>query len=183
MATKIIPLTRQTIGNTQPNYKPTESELLLNGAWQFAYALLWQHQPFSKFEIARSKALISKYLKQAPDGYNAFQHFCERVALAERYISAGILTPPPMPSIYLNPHYEHGISETLALITDLHQKRGNVPGYMDQIFITADYYCRYVLQPSAKTFLRCRRRLISLGAYGMLQHFYNATLQAHYLKN
>lgn len=180
MVTKVIPISRKLISSEVKNV-PHESELLTDAAWQFAYALLWQHQQLSSFEVGRSRFHISNYIKRAPDRIKAFLHFCERVALAERYTSAGILTNPPMPSIWLNPKYEHGISETLSLLSELNRKREDVPGYMDQIFIIAEGYSQYILRPSAKVFRRCRRKLLNLSAYGMLQHYYNATLQSHYL--
>lgn len=180
MVTKIISINRK-----RPTFQTASSsnatESLINNAWHFAYALLWQHQQFSGFEVGRCKSHISNYLKKAPDTLKAFQHFCERIALAERYFSAGILSHPPLPSIWLNPKYEHGIVETFTLLSEVNQKRLDVPGYMDQVFIIAEGYLQYSLRPSAKLFRRYRRKLLNLGAYGMLQHFYNVTLQSHYL--
>ncbi|HVI45244.1 MAG TPA: hypothetical protein VM802_10250 [Chitinophaga sp.] len=182
MEAKIISLVHKVTTDKEDSGS-SESVVYINGAWQFAYALLWQHQQLSKFEISRSKELISQFFHKAPDKYDAFLSFCKRVAIAERYITAGILSAPPMPSIWLNPNYEHGISYTLPLLSDLKEKREKVPGYMNQIFIVAEHYCHFVLHPSTKIFRRCRRQLLSIKAYGMLQHFYNAALQSHYLRN
>lgn len=172
MKAKIIPITAATEANRH--------ERLTNAAWAFARALLWQHQALSHSEVRNSKEHISAYLQAAPDQEQALHAFCERVALAERYLSAGISTYLPLPSVWLNPHYEHGFTATLPWLTSIREKQERVPGYMVQVTLIAEFYTRYVYR-AAGAVRRCRRRLMAQRAYGMLQHFYNAIIHFNYL--
>lgn len=172
MRTKIIPL-------NIPEHR--RQERLTDSAWAFARALLWQHQTLASSEVRDSKAHIAAYLQTAPDPEQALRSFCERVALAERYLSAGISTYLPLPSVWLNPHYEHGFTATLPWLSSVHKKQDQVPGYMVQVSVIADAYTRYTLHPCGSEVRRCRRKLRTQRAYGMLQHFYNAIIHLNYL--
>lgn len=172
MRTKIIPL-------TIPENR--RQDRLTNCAWAFARALLWQHQSLSSAEVRNSKAHIDAYLQSAPDPEQALRSFCERIAITERYLSAGISTYMPLPSVWLNPHYEHGFSSTLPWMANIHKKQEQVPGYMVQVTIIAEYFTRYALRPYGQEVRRCHRKLRTQRAYAMIQHFNNAIIHTNYL--
>ncbi|MBS1773415.1 MAG: hypothetical protein JST82_11205 [Bacteroidetes bacterium] len=176
MSAKIIQLSPETS-------TPSELQTYINAAWSFAYALLWHEQAFNKDEINRAKQHINCYFEFATDKKTAFIAFCERVVLANRFIQAEQSRYVPLPSIWLNRHYEHGFAGTKSWLQRIQIKRQEIPNYLQHISVVAEQYRQYVLNSSVKSFTACRKKLTELKAYGLLQYFYNAIIHLHYINN
>jgi hypothetical protein len=146
--------------------------------WHFAYAALWAEQPLSKHETDSAVMLVRDHLAVSSPG--AFMNFCERILLAR----SQILTEPsaylPQPGIWLHPNYEEGYNATQVLHEQMKQKRELIPGYRQEISILAKYYYRYQTAPSKACFDACRRKLLQIKAYGLLQLFYQAIVYSQY---
>ena len=166
------------------NSKPKKAlpiEKLTNAAWQFAYAALWQEQHFYPKEVERVKLEITNYFLSGTDQQTAFITFCERIILANRYLAGEKSRYLPHPSIWFNKHFQFGFPETLQSYNKLQQKRAESPDYCESVYILADSYWQYTNKPYGKAFLKCRKKLLHLKEYGLIQLFYNAIIYSQLL--
>lgn len=178
MSTKTIPFIPQ--GTNKEN--KTTIENYCEGAWSFASTILWPEQNFQKEEIQLALQYIRYYFELARDKKKAFVAFCERVVLTNRYVSAQPNRFLPNPSVWFNFHYAHGFAGTRNWLEQIQAKRTDIPGYLQHITTVAEYYLQYIQRPSAKIFNGCRKKLLALKAYSLLQFFYNAILHFNYIK-
>ncbi len=158
----------------------TTIDKLSNAAWCFAHAILWPQQTFSKEDINRTLESIQSYFELAKDKKKAFTSFCERIILTDRYVSARPERYVPTPSVWFNRNYEFGFAGTKSWYHRLQIQREEIPGYLQQISVIASSYHDYSLKPSAKVFTRCRKKLLELKAYKLLQYFYNSIIHLNY---
>jgi len=156
-------------------------EKLANAAWQFAYAALWQEQHFYPKEEERVKQEITNYFHSSPDHQKAFVTFCERIILANRYLAGEQSRYLPHPSIWFNKHFQYGFPETLSQHSKLQQKREETPDYCEGISLLANSYWLYTNKPYGKAFIKCRKKLLHLKEYGLIQLFYNAIIYSQLL--
>jgi hypothetical protein len=159
----------------------TELSKYVQAAWSFAYTILWQEQQFPKNEIDLARQHIQHYFECATNKKIAFTAFCERILLTNRFLSADRSRFVPLPSIWLNRNYEHGFAGTRSWFQKIQLKRQDVPGYLQHISTIAEQYRQYALKPSAKVFNTCRKKLLELKAYGLLQYFYNSIIHLNYI--
>lgn len=153
---------------------------LRDAAWQFAYAVLWKDQEFEEDELRRVKEYILAYLREAPHRKKAFIAFCERVILTEKYTTAKAGRYVPAPGVWFNRKYQYGFVGTKSWYLSIEYKRGEVPGYLQHLTVLANAYYLYALYPSANVFQSCRKKLISLNAKSVLQHFCNAIVHLNH---
>lgn len=175
---KIIDL----VPHSQPGRKrqAVAIDKLSNAAWNFAHTILWPQQTFSKEDLERTLESIQSYFELATDKKKAFTSFCERIILTDRYVSARTERYVPNPSVWFNRNYEFGFAGTKSWYQRLQLQREEIPGYLQQSSIIASCYLDYSLKPSAKVFTRCRKKLLELKAYKLLQYFYNSIIHLNY---
>ncbi|MFI5195720.1 MAG: hypothetical protein ACHQD8_01400 [Chitinophagales bacterium] len=178
MSTKTIPFIPNENGKTIK----TTIESYCEGAWSFANTVLWPEQSFPKDELQLALQYIRHYFELARDKKKAFVAFCERIILTKRYITAQPGRFLPAPSVWFNYYYAHGFTGTKSWLEQIQAKRKDIPGYLQHISTVAEYYLLYIQRPSAKTFNSCRKKLLALKAYSLLQFFYNAILHFSYIK-
>ena len=154
---------------------------LTNAAWQFAYAALWQEQHFYPKEIDRVKQEIAEYFRLSTDHQKAFTALCERVVLTNRYLANERSRYLPHPSIWFNKNYQYGYAGTLSWYQRLQNKRQEIPTYHEGIQTLAQYYWQYSNKPSNKTFSTCRKKLLHLKEYGLIQLFYYSIIYSQLL--
>jgi hypothetical protein len=150
-----------------------EKYLLSHAAWNIARVLLWPEQKIAKEEEEGARQFINYYFEFATDRRTAFVAFCERVVLTQKYVAASPIRYVPSPSLWLNPYYQYGFAGTKKWFRDVQAKRLEVPGYMKHVSIMAHYYMCYALRPSHRTFHKCRKKLLKLRAFTLLQSFYH----------
>ena len=171
---KIIPLIPVLLhSRKQPQLN---ADKLSDAAWNFAHTILWPEQEFSREDLSRAMESIHSYFEQARDKKKAFTVFCERIILTHKFVSALSCRFVPNPSVWFNRNYEHGFAGTKSWYQQVQLKREDIPGYLQHISVIACYYLDYTLNPSSKVFHSCRKKLLELKAYGLLQYFYNAII-------
>lgn len=149
-------------------------------AWNFAHTILWPEQTFSKEDIKSTLDSINSYFDLAANKKKAFICFCERIILTEQYVCARPERYVPNPSVWFNRNYEFGFAGTKSWYQRVQLKREEIPGYLQQISVIANYYLEYSLNPSARIFTRGRKKLLELRAYELLQYFYNTIIHLNY---
>ena len=161
--------------------KKPSIEKLTNAAWQFAYAALWQEENFYAKEIDRVKQEIADYFRLCTDPQKTFIALCERVVLTNRYLSLERSRYLPHPSIWFNKNYQYGYTGTLQWYHKLQLKRQEIPNYHEGINTLAQYYWQYTNKPSNRTFATCRKKLLQLKEYGLIQLFYYSIIYSQLL--
>jgi len=151
------------------------TQLLSIPAWHLAYASLWTEQAFNKHEIDRAVVFIRSHL----DDTN-FVTFCERILVAR---SQSLIEPSsylPQPSIWLHPGYAEGYASTQSAHHKMQEKQLHIPGYQEDINAFAKFYYQYQRQPSKASFYSCRKKLLGLKSYSLLQLFYQVIAYNQY---
>ncbi len=144
-------------------------------AWHLAYASLWTEQVFNKDEIDRAVVFIRGHLEDT-----SFVNFCERILIAR---SQSLIEPScylPQPSIWLHPGYAEGYASTQSAHCRMQEKQLQIPGYHQEISAFAKFYYQYQRQPNKACFYSCRKKLLGLKAYGLLQLFYQVIAYNQY---
>jgi len=144
-------------------------------AWHLAYASLWTEQVFNKHEIDRAVVFIRGHLDDT-----SFVNFCERILIAR---SQSLIEPSsylPQPSIWLHPGYGEGYVSTRLVHEKMQEKQLHIPGYQQEVRAFAKFYYQYQRQPSKACFYSCRKKLLGLKAYGLLQLFYQVIAYNQY---
>jgi len=153
------------------------------GAWSFASTVLWSEQQFKEKELEMTRVWIQTYFENAVDPKKAFIAFCERVILTSRYINAEPGRYVPSPSVWFNKDYPHGFPGTKLWYYQIKQKRLTVPGYLQHISTLAEYYAKYVINPTKQNFITGRKKLLEQNGNSLLLFFYKSILHFNYIKN
>lgn len=173
--TRVIPLL-PNLQSSEPGNGQITTEQLIEAAWQLAYCALWHDQPFAAKEVQAARNYIGHYFHLSLDTQKAFTALCERVLLANRYLNSEQSRFVPQPSIWFNPKYQYGFAGTLPWYHRLIVKRTEVEGYQAGIAAVAKSYWQYATGSPANAFTSCRKNLLQLREYGLLQIFSNAVL-------
>ena len=177
MDTKIISskIVEKQAGKNHPNN-------YCDGAWSFAYTVLWPQHQFSREEVASAQQCIRTYFDNAANKNHAFTALCERVILAADYVRSKAGRYVPSPSLWFNSNYNYGFAGTKSWLDSVEIKRQSMPNYLCAVSTIADYYLKYVIRPSRRTFNGCRKKLTEQSAFLILQYFYNAVIHFKYIK-
>ena len=89
---------------TATNRTNASTNTLVEGAWNFAYSLLWNNQNFNEVEIELAKNLLRDYFTKSNKPLSKFVQFCERVQLAFQYINRKEGRYASHPLKWLSPH-------------------------------------------------------------------------------
>ena len=164
MAT-IIPL-----NTTDPANSPIEA------GWLLVYTALWQHDTLPKQETGYARQIIRQTLKEGATPKQAFTRYCERILLANRLLQADPSGWIDIPSIWFHPGFIEGFAGTLHLYQQVAAKRQATPGYQQGIRVFAETYWQYIHEPAPAILKRCRKRLLRLKEYGLLQIWNNTIM-------
>lgn len=164
--TKIITL---TVGSSPQPISPA----LIQAGWLLCYTALWQYESFPDREIGYAQEVINKALLSRMGLKQAFIEYCERILLANRLFHADPSQWVDMPSLWFHPDYSEGFSGTLSVYQQIKTERAMIPGYQRGIKVMANAYWQYLNCPSSIVLKRCRRQLLSLREYNLLQLWNN----------
>ena len=180
---KIIPLLfgAESLAGLASCKQRTTTNYLVEAAWKFAYSTLWHEQTFSAAELKSARKHLLAYFQDSTDLQQAFVQFCERVLLANRYLAGEKSRYVPNPSLWLNSRYAYGFAGTLSWYHQLVAQREKIKGYQEGIAVAAQHYWNYLTAPTNKAFVECRKKLLQLREYGLLQIFYNAIIYLNFL--
>lgn len=156
------------------------NEPLNHAAWLFAHAALWPDQQFSKREVENSVRYVSLLLVTGKGSVKQkFLVFCQRIMTAVN--TAQQQEKLPKPSVWLNPDYAGGYSDTNPVFERIANQRKSVPNAHTGIMIVAHYYWNRIgLSPTA-SFPILRRRLLQLEEPGLLSLTCRALMYHFYL--
>lgn len=153
-------------------------EIMSVAAWHLAYATLWPERSFTKYEQDKATLIIRNYLDT--NLTESFVEFCERILLA-RYELNVKPAHLPLPSIWLHKSYAEGYNATKPLHVQLRQKRKEITGYMHEFKVLVKFYYKYQLEPGKACFCNCRRKLLQMNAYKLLQLLYRIISYNQYI--
>lgn len=152
---------------------------LVNTAWNFACAALWNTIQFSSKEIENAKQQIAALL-QSDNAEKAFIAFCERVLLARQYVAKSPGRYIPLPSVWLDSNNKLGFAGTQRWHDNIKAIRESVPGYKTGIKALAEAMLELSKDPSAKNYKYWRSYFIDHNTPGLLQLLQSATVQQLY---
>ena len=174
MAT-VIPL----IPNDDATHKARQAAVA--AAWKFAYSTLWYEQTFTAAPIKSAKEHLATYFSLHNDTGTALTVFCERVLLASLHLNGEPSRYVPLPSIWLNPSYPFGFAGTVPQHERFCERRNSIAGYGEGITVLALAYQQYDRKPERRTVTACRKKLLQLREYTLLQLFYNAIIYQQFI--
>lgn len=166
---KIIPLPISDAKN-QPRSAHLEA------AWMLVYTALWQYDDLPKPEIAYAQRIIRQALAERSGLKPAFIKYCERIILANRLLAAEPSQWVDVPSIWFHPDYADGFMGTLSTHRQYCLKRQAITGYQQGIATFAAAYWDYINHPHPSILKICRKRLLRLREYGLLQLWNNVIM-------
>ena len=151
------------------------------GAWSLACSTLWPSCKFSRDEIEQTKLFIASYFEHAGNRRKALVAFTERIFLARQFYASkkAVLDKP---STWFDPSNPLGFADTKSILIQVNEKRKTQAKYLRHFTVVAQYFQRYITNPSAHVFNGCQNKLASLKAPHLLRHFNNAILHYNYIK-
>ena len=155
---------------------------VIDNTWMFIHAALWDHEEFSDKEIEQFKKLISEHYHVSKNSQNVFEELIERVCLAKRFVNRRHGRYVAKPIDWLNIHYYAGLAGTQGWYNEVCLQRITVPEYNKGLTILAKGILKYLQEPSAKTILSYRKKLIAEKQFDLLQIFNNTIVQ-HQINN
>ena len=166
---KIISFSKQ-----QPSV--IQSSKCVDAGWLLVYSALWQHDSLPKQEVAFAKRAIKQALIDGPNLKSIFIGYCERILIAQRLLQVDPATWIDTPSIWFYPEHADGFAGTQEVYNKVLVKRQSMPDYQRGISVFAEAYWAYVNRPVPSLLRTCRRRLLRLKEYGLLQLWNNVIM-------
>jgi hypothetical protein len=131
-------MNRTMKNNRNIKVHPATISLLVDATWDYAHEMLWHNFPFSNEETELAKMYIREYYEGVPAHILAIQasaHFasyCERIAMAKRYVLRSPQRFIPHPCLWLNKNYSKGFAGTRAWYeqNQAKQKRCKLKAYL-----------------------------------------------------
>ncbi|MBL7748766.1 MAG: hypothetical protein JNM19_15115 [Chitinophagaceae bacterium] len=164
-----------------PDNTPANNEMvhLVNTAWLFACAALWNHLQFSAKETANAKQKIEALLSKE-DKEKAFLNFCQRVLLARQYVTKTPGRYIPLPSVWLDDNNKLGFTGTENWYNKINSVRQSLPAYKEEIRAMAEAILELSKEPSSKNYQYWRSYFIDHRSPGLLNLFQLAAVQQLY---
>ena len=167
---------------TATNRTNASTNTLVEGAWNFAYSLLWNNQNFNEVEIELAKNLLRDYFTKSNKPLSKFVQFCERVQLAFQYINRKEGRYASHPLKWLSPHFETGYKGTKDWYAELVQERSYIPIHRFELRVMAEAYLRFVASPTKESYQVGKQGIMHYNTTDILQAFNNAVLNFKYSK-
>ncbi len=150
---------------------------VIDNTWIFIHAALWDQEEFSNKEIEQFKQLIAEHYHFSENSQSVFEELIERVCLAKRFIKRRQGRYVAKPIDWLNIHYYAGLAGTQGWYNEVCLQRITVPDYNKGLTLLAKAILKYLQEPTAKTILSYRKKLIAEKQFDLLQIFNNTIVQ------
>ncbi len=155
---------------------------LIDAAWHFSYATLWQERMYSKTAILLAKKHIRYYLVSHPlNRQQVFTQFIQRIMVADLCVTANETSYLCKPSAWFNGRNRLGFEATLSTYTIVQSVQAADNKFVQGIAIAAQSYWDYIRSPSPEIVSECRSRLLELREFKLIQIFYNAIIYHQFL--
>lgn len=149
---------------------------VIDNTWMFIHAALWPHEEFTHKEEEQFKMLISEHYNYSENPNSVFEELIERVCLAKRFIKRKPGRYIAKPIDWLNIHYYAGLTGTVAWYNEVCIQRATVPSYNHGLTVLAKAITKYLQEPTVKTIVCHRKKLIAEKQFDLLQIFNNTII-------
>jgi hypothetical protein len=162
--------------NAKPQTQPASLAAI---AWLFARCQLWNHLEFSAREVQQAQEQILALLNNCGDARKGFKAFCQRVLLAQQYLSRSEGRYLPLPTQWLHPGNEQGFAGTRNWLRRIEAARTSLPGHRQELKAMAEAILEMHEEPSSANYQYWRSYFIQAGEPRLLELFqqYLAALQ------
>jgi hypothetical protein len=144
--------------------------------WIFIHAALWNNNEFSYKEEIQFQNLISEHYNTLKNPTKVFEEIIERVCLAKRYVNRKRGRYLSKPIDWLNINYHKGLTGTEGWYKEVCLQRISVPEYNAGITLLAKAITKYLQEPTIKTIVSYRKKLIAQKQFDLLQIFNNSII-------
>lgn len=149
---------------------------IVDNTWIFIHAALWCNNEFSATEETQFQNLIAEHYNTHKNPTKVFEEIIERVCLAKRYVNRKRGRYLSKPIDWLNLHYHKGLSGTEGWYQEVCLQRLTVPEYNKGITLLAKAITKYLQEPTIKTIVTYRKKLIAEKQFDLLQIFNNSII-------
>lgn len=149
---------------------------IANNTWVFIHAALWNNNEFSSKEQTQFENLIAEHFNTIKNPTKVFEEIIERVCLAKRYVNRKRGRYLSKPIDWLNINYHKGLAGTQGWYQEVCLQRISVPEYNKGITLLAKSVTKYLQEPTIKTIVSCRKKLIAEKQFDLLQIFNNSII-------
>lgn len=149
---------------------------IVDNTWIFIHAALWCNNEFSANEETQFQNLIAEHYNTHKNPTKVFEEIIERVCLAKRYVNRKRGRYLSKPIDWLNLHYHKGLSGTEGWYQEVCLQRLTVPEYNKGITLLAKAITKYLQEPTIKTIVTYRKKLIAEKQFDLLQIFNNSII-------
>jgi len=144
--------------------------------WIFIHAALWNNNEFSYKEEIQFQNLIAEHYNTSKNPTKVFEEIIERVCLAKRYVNRKRGRYLSKPIDWLNINYHKGLTGTEGWYKEVCLQRISVPEYNTGITLLAKAITKYLQEPTIKTIVNYRKKLIAQKQFDLLQIFNNSII-------
>ena len=148
----------------------------VENTWIFIHAALWNNNEFSYKEETQFQNLIAEHYNTFKYPTKVFEEIIERVCLAKRYVNRKRGRYLSKPIDWLNINYHKGLTGTEGWYKEVCVQRISVPEYNKGITLLAKAITKYLQEPSIKTVVTYRKKLIAQKQFDLLQIFNNSII-------
>ena len=148
----------------------------VENTWIFIHAALWNNNEFSYKEQTQFENLIAEHYNNFKKPTKVFEEIIERVCLAKRYVNRKRGRYLSKPIDWLNISYHKGLTGTEGWYKEVCIQRVTVPEYNHGITLLAKAITKYLQEPTIKTIVTYRKKLIAQKQFDLLQIFNNSII-------
>ncbi len=148
----------------------------VENTWIFIHSSLWNNNEFSNKEKTQFQNLIADHYNTFKNPTKVFEEIIERVCLAKRYVNRKRGRYLSKPIDWLNINYHKGLTGTEGWYKEVCLQRISVPEYNAGITLLAKAITKYLQEPTIKTIVTYRKKLIAQKQFDLLQIFNNSII-------
>lgn len=148
----------------------------VENTWIFIHSALWNNNEFSYKEETQFQNLIADHYNTFKNPTKVFEEIIERVCLAKRYVNRKRGRYLSKPIDWLNINYHKGLTGTEGWYKEVCVQRISVPEYNKGIILLAKAITKYLQEPTIKTIVTYRKKLIAQKQFDLLQIFNNSII-------
>jgi hypothetical protein len=156
--------------------KSNPKNSIVENTWLFIHAALWNNNEFTEKEKTQFENLIAEHFNTFNTPEKVFEEIIERVCLAKRFINRKHGRYVAKPIDWLNIHYYAGLTGTQAWYKQVYLQRITVPDYNYGITLLTKAITKYLQEPTIKTIVTYRKKLIAEKQFDLLQIFNNSII-------
>ena len=149
---------------------------IVENTWNFIHAAIWNNTEFSYKEQTQFENLIAEHYNTFNNPTKVFEEIIERVCLAKRYVNRKRGRYLSKPIDWLNINYHKGLTGTEGWYKEVCVQRISVPEYNKGITLLAKAISKYLQEPTIKTIVAYRKKLIAQKQFDLLQVFNNSII-------